>query len=670
MDKNLVTCLVDGQLNAFSVEMDPIKTVYDLKKLIKTENPDKFIGKVSIKDDDDDDLPIMLDSVPEPEKEKLRVTSKLSDVFKETPPKKTIHIIVQRPQDAIEDAGLAKIAMVDGESDLSRLDSKEKILLLNYIGQNVNRADTFRSLPTTAQELRRAIIEDMDELSAPPGIKLPVVGTNENDSYDSLSNAARELKGKIKAKDILSAPPGTELPIVGTKDLYVREAYKDLYDTILGTFDNNPALTMDGKKHVVVTGTSGIGKSAFLVYFTIRLLAESDDSNPPIIIFHTEQSTECYVFGGRSIVRYGNMNDFEVFLNLPDTWYFADSSPYPVLNRAKTVISYSTKTLFSDAPQYKDVEKEVIWYYYMAPWHIDEMKKCWDSVASYKVAPLDAMEELYSKVGGVPRYVLEKPMKELNRRPSDLDGAMSKALDRLEQALKTVDSSMTLQQQLFLQGKDALDSSDSLIHHWPMNNHCTDRLEWASAYVVEKLTGSLTRDAWDDRLRYFVRSYVLRAFREGGHTFELKDLETGQCARLEIPRNPKIEHFDTITQATPGTLFIPKICNHAYVDLLLAPRDMFQITVSKTHPIKGLPLKNLIICLRKASWIPSDDPRLIFVVPSQVYADFKKQEYLNSDGKVYINVPQELQQLKQYALKIDMESAVAGKSPGLQVPLL
>ncbi|KAF9904374.1 hypothetical protein EC991_002713, partial [Linnemannia zychae] len=46
-------------------------------------------------DDDDDDIPILLDT--RPEKKKLKATDDIADVFSEAPPKKTIHIIVQRP---------------------------------------------------------------------------------------------------------------------------------------------------------------------------------------------------------------------------------------------------------------------------------------------------------------------------------------------------------------------------------------------------------------------------------------------------------------------------------------------------------------------------------------------------------------------------------------------
>ncbi|KAG0044991.1 hypothetical protein BGZ89_005805, partial [Linnemannia elongata] len=211
------------------------------------------------------------------------------------------------------------------------------------------------------------------------------------------------------------------------------------------------------------------------------------------------------------------------------------------------------------------------------------------------------------------------------------------------------------------------------------------RLEWASTYVAGEVAELLTQDSCTQMLKTLIKdpngsasgimfeAYVLRTFREGGHTFELKDLETGQSGRLEIARNPETTHFKTITPTTAGTLCVPKIGNYACVDLLLAPRDLFQITVSKNHPIKGPPLSKLIDSLIQARWIPSlDEPwlpleelRLIFVVPSHVYTDFKKQNYLTSLGNVYCTVPADILRVKQYVLKIDVESAASGKSPGL-----
>ncbi|OAQ22601.1 hypothetical protein K457DRAFT_25897 [Linnemannia elongata AG-77] len=622
MNDNHLTlfCLVDGEAtsNAFSVKIPLSDTIDDLKGLIKTKKTNDF------QDVDADKLT-------------LWATNKLSMVFDADLPEDTIHVIVQRPlpaakrdreedagpsssrkrhrphtlKDAIEEAGLTEKAVVDDQVYLSRLSRKERVSLLASIGQDIAGDDIFSSLSRTALELHGANIKDMDKISAPRGILLPVVGTS---------------------------------------DLYVREAYKDLYDIIVDKFENNrPCTGNEVEKHIIVTGTSGIGKSAFLVYFAIRLLAESDNDNPPIIVFHTKQSAECYVFGGRSTVRSGNIEAFKPFLSLPDTWYFVDSSPDPILGRAKTVISASPKTLFSEARQFKDVEKEVTWRYYMAPWHLEELQKCWASVTSFEVVPLEAVKELYSKIGGVPRYVLRWPMKVLKLSPDDLDSAKVTACERLEQALKTVKDPVTLMQ-YFSQAKESLDFRRSKDSAGEMERLISEPNGSASGIMFE--------------------AYVLRAFREGGHTFEIRDLLTGDLASLDIPWNPEVTHFDKITPVPAGTLCIPKICNYPCVDLLLAPRDLFQITVSKSHPVKGPPLSKLISSLLQARWIsPLGELRLIFVVPSHVYADFEKQDYLTSEGKVYRTVPADIQRVRQYVLKIDLESAAGGKSPGLQIPV-
>ncbi|KAF9113079.1 hypothetical protein BGX30_007091, partial [Mortierella sp. GBA39] len=102
-------CLVDGEATsqAFSVDIDQTKTVDHLKKFIKNEIPDTFNG-VDAKDltlwrvsilitRDNSEIPILFNNIAKEEKEKLHPADDLSDIFDEKPPKKTIHIIVQRP---------------------------------------------------------------------------------------------------------------------------------------------------------------------------------------------------------------------------------------------------------------------------------------------------------------------------------------------------------------------------------------------------------------------------------------------------------------------------------------------------------------------------------------------------------------------------------------------
>ncbi|KAF9176296.1 hypothetical protein BGZ50_001118, partial [Haplosporangium sp. Z 11] len=73
--------------------------------------------------------------------------------------------------------------------------------------------------------------------------------------------------------------------------------------------------------------------------------------------------------------------------------------------------------------QYQKVGELVPWRYYMASWMLEELEWCRCSVEGFKVVPKNLLEEFYDMVGGVPRYVLEKPMKVLNLDPGDTAGA-------------------------------------------------------------------------------------------------------------------------------------------------------------------------------------------------------------------------------------------------------
>jgi hypothetical protein len=111
MSDNRLTlfCLVDGlpSARAFPIKATFADTVGDLKDLIKTNQtpafdditPDQLtLWKVEIPDnDDDEEIPILLSTVSAKDKKTLKATRELNELFTTPPPKKTIHIIVQRP---------------------------------------------------------------------------------------------------------------------------------------------------------------------------------------------------------------------------------------------------------------------------------------------------------------------------------------------------------------------------------------------------------------------------------------------------------------------------------------------------------------------------------------------------------------------------------------------
>ncbi|KAG0333971.1 hypothetical protein BG000_008756, partial [Podila horticola] len=110
MTNNILTlfCLVDGEAtsNAFSVEIDPRKTVDGLKKLIKTEKAPRFddvaadeliLWRATIPiTDDDDEIAILVKNIAS-NKKKLGPATRLAKVFPEELQEETVHIVVQRP---------------------------------------------------------------------------------------------------------------------------------------------------------------------------------------------------------------------------------------------------------------------------------------------------------------------------------------------------------------------------------------------------------------------------------------------------------------------------------------------------------------------------------------------------------------------------------------------
>ncbi|KAG0359964.1 hypothetical protein BGX24_005663, partial [Mortierella sp. AD032] len=102
-------CLVDGEATsqAFPLTIPSSETVGELRKLIKAENAVDFtdvdaknltLWRVSIPIiEDNDELPILLNNVPDKERKKLGPATRLSKVFPEDLPEETVHVIIQRP---------------------------------------------------------------------------------------------------------------------------------------------------------------------------------------------------------------------------------------------------------------------------------------------------------------------------------------------------------------------------------------------------------------------------------------------------------------------------------------------------------------------------------------------------------------------------------------------
>ncbi|KAG0061975.1 hypothetical protein BGZ89_011018 [Linnemannia elongata] len=169
---NAINQLQDAQAasNAFSVKIPSTHTVDDLKKLIKVEIPDTFNGldakdltlwRVSIPDEDDNDEenPILVNSVTTADKKKLRATHELSDVFPDKPPKNTIHILVQRPLVAPSDDLNPEVAAL--RERLEQLEHFKAEVLESSISIDISIWPERKFAFTWSTEIETATLDDL-----------------------------------------------------------------------------------------------------------------------------------------------------------------------------------------------------------------------------------------------------------------------------------------------------------------------------------------------------------------------------------------------------------------------------------------------------------------------------------------------------------------------------
>ncbi|KAG0198791.1 hypothetical protein BGX33_012070 [Mortierella sp. NVP41] len=258
MTDNLLTlfCLVDGDSMPFSVDIDASKTVDHLKKLIKAEKTNNF------SDVDADQLTLWHVSIPlvpkkdrkdislgdVSSKEELDETDDLSDVFPDKLPKKTIHIIVQRPP-------LARSPPVS-----------------DYIFQKRPMADEL-DLPANkkiriTEGWRRYTASDGKVVDLPPSW----IDILANTEFEPEPRAAFDhLKDDLRAGDAITVPSMGQTPKEFGRHgqgrrLFVTEQMLELWEDMRGD--------QEFTYRRVLSGPMGVGKSYLSYFLAARAYAE------------------------------------------------------------------------------------------------------------------------------------------------------------------------------------------------------------------------------------------------------------------------------------------------------------------------------------------------------------------------------------------------------------
>ncbi|GES95208.1 crinkler (CRN) family protein, putative [Rhizophagus clarus] len=491
-------------------------------------------------------------------------------------------------------------------------------------------------------------------------------------SFNDLLEVVSHLKRKLnwEGGDFIEHPTGKDLPIVQQPKLYIRQDYKELYEIV-----NNKEL--DPK--FLINGTSGIGKSCFLLYLLIRILCSSDDAT---IIFQTTQSNIFYCFK-KSKLDVGLFEDISYYLYDPDTWYLADAIPPRPKLRARTVLAVSPVS-YKENKNFDEFSKVVVNKYCMAPWIMSELEVCREHI--FPDVPKDLMLKLYDKAGGVPRYVLEMPKTQTKQNDSE-EIIIQKSLSRIKGSILSIANFNELLL-CFTNKADYVKISSCIIHRWPDSSYDYDNhsLHWASNYIYEEIIVKLEQNRWDKLLQrirnhfdpsnargLLFETYVLNIFKQNDN-FEIRCLqETENEERylriLGFEKYTYIRTAEDLSKYNKDNIPIrPTVKNFGAVDLILTQDKIFQITVSNKHPIKQNEIVKVI--QNMPAFKRGNKIRLFFVVPDDIYNGFTYQNYVTErkdkdkdiddkdpDELMFRSVKQESPVLKfveQWVLKVDL----------------
>jgi hypothetical protein len=361
----------------------------------------------------------------------------------------------------------------------------------------------------------------------------------------------------------------------------------------------------------LLTGTPGIGKSTFLIYFIIQHLYERKRD---VLIFQPAGSeNEFYAFASPNIVRKGTYRDFEAVFLLPTTWYLVDWKPVtrPKSTPATTLFALSPNSIRDE--DFKDFEKVLSTCLCMPVWTYDELEECRDHI--FPELTNKSLNYIYDRVGGIPRSCLEAPIKAL-RAGSSKKRARKKGLRRLRMAFEEIEDPLKVLRSQE-ESSNSVTVSGRLLHKVPDPEYEDGRRHvWASAYVIDKFVNKineesannmnrevmdgLARNERDGALGKVFECYVRHLFFTGGGvSLRKRRLHKGKKPESEPESEPEpepepepeqrftipseLEHKPfsgmadfSIPKEDTGTFWTPGP-NFPSVDMILTPDSLFQI---------------------------------------------------------------------------------------------
>jgi hypothetical protein len=440
--------------------------------------------------------------------------------------------------------------------------------------------------------------------SLPVSVK-PAPDTELTKFWDSLHGMKPE-NGFLKFHNRLSLLPAK------MKELYIRKAYKDLFQIIYNNL-NSKNETKERLHRMAITGTPGTGKSMFLFYILWRLANRK--TTETVILRRQVNHESIYVFQNNGCWIASYDTDIRMFLNDPTTWYLTDAlRPPPNIVEAITIlVSSPSEKYYSKFLDYLPVPP----LHYLPIWSLKELKL---AAKSYSIS-LEEVEERFGKIGGIARFVLEKNV--------DLEAKINEKINKLlsDTIMLMLPTSEGLKEKKI---------SHRLVH-FKVEPPCYTKYEsvMASEYVMKKYARA--REERQEQLTKsvlaffqnipFVAScignmferYAHQKLSEGGE-FLVRSLDDESENLVSFPARMSYT-FQTLSECTNPNLYYVAKAAFPCIDSLVLKTGYFQMTVSMKHDINEK-MKEIKSKMKMDNFY--------FVVPHTHYKEFKKQRILGS----------------------------------------
>jgi hypothetical protein len=417
--------------------------------------------------------------------------------------------------------------------------------------------------------------------------------------------------------------------------VYVRPCFSILFDVVMGIFETGANISL--------SGSEGIGKSFFGIYFLIRLIQDGKK------VFYLDRGSDRYTYFCDGRIEIGPFDNFRRVLSEPESYLVCDSvlPDYWVGGKILFVASAGDgiRKNFS-----KIFHGESL---FMPTWTLEELSNC-NKYLSRQISD-DRLKDLYEKFGGIPRQCLKSR--------EDLDSSFA--------LISSIQSSSDIDLQSILSTVGYEDApTNGFLHfsvpNWMNGDFTTRRLCFASRRVEEEIANTMLKNQvqslerflkaavpagpWGSLRGYLFEQYVHYRLPKGGdYVLEVLSDDSSNLTMSINASKPIIFHnIEDITAEISSSYWKPSKGNHPVIDAFVSPAFMLQCTVSDSHPIKKDVCKNVVKILEEKF---SELPSLVFVVPVDV--ELKKQTFVDKAGRV-VDDPK-LNMIKQYVLKIDFE---------------